>query len=75
MEIAAKQLLPDRVFDNPDAAVALVNDVLSSDGYWFSILWTILKTWPASLASSHPVTTALFSLPAVMLVPTNWVSQ
>jgi hypothetical protein len=35
METAAKQLLPDRVFDNPDAAVALVNDVLSSwsDGY------------------------------------------
>jgi tetratricopeptide (TPR) repeat protein len=30
METAAKQLLPDRVFNNPDAAVALVNDVLSS---------------------------------------------
>ena len=30
METVAKQLLPDRVFDNPDAAVALVNDVLSS---------------------------------------------
>jgi len=30
MESAAKQLLPDRVFDNPDAAVASVNDVLST---------------------------------------------
>jgi len=30
METAAKQLLPDRVFDNPDAAVASVNDFLSS---------------------------------------------
>jgi len=29
IETAAKQLLPDRVFDNPDAAVASVNDVLS----------------------------------------------
>ena len=29
METAAKHLLPDRVFDNPDAAVASVNDVLS----------------------------------------------
>jgi len=29
METAAKQLLPDRVFDNADAAVAAVNDVLS----------------------------------------------
>jgi len=29
METAAKQLLPDRVLDSPDAAVALVNDVLS----------------------------------------------
>ena len=32
MEAAAKQLLPDRVFDNPDAAVGLVNDVLSRWG-------------------------------------------
>jgi len=30
METVAKQLLPDRVIDNPEAAVALVNDVLSS---------------------------------------------
>jgi hypothetical protein len=30
MESSAKQLVPDRVFNNPDAAVALVNDVLSS---------------------------------------------
>ena len=30
METAAKQLLPDRVFNNPDAAVALLNDVLSN---------------------------------------------
>jgi len=29
METAAKQLLPDRVLDNPDSAVALVNNVLS----------------------------------------------
>ena len=29
MEAAAKQLLPDRVIDNPDAAVGLVNDILS----------------------------------------------
>jgi len=29
MEAVAKQLLPHRVFDNPDGAVALVNDVLS----------------------------------------------
>jgi len=29
MEAAAKQLLPDRVFNSPDAAVALVNDTLS----------------------------------------------
>src|SRR5258708_18113398 len=29
METAAKKLLPDRVFDNPDAAVASVYDVLS----------------------------------------------
>jgi len=29
METAAKQLLPDRVFDNADAAVASVNDFLS----------------------------------------------
>jgi len=30
MKIAAKQLLPDRVFDDPEAAVTLVKDVLSS---------------------------------------------
>jgi len=30
MEAAAKHLLPDRVHDNPDAAVASVNDVLST---------------------------------------------
>jgi len=30
METVAKQLLPDRVFDSPDAAVTLVKDVLSS---------------------------------------------
>src|SRR5258708_3892268 len=30
METAAKQLLRDRVFNNPDAAVALLNDVLSN---------------------------------------------
>jgi GTPase SAR1 family protein len=30
IETAAKLLLPDRVSDTPDAAVALVNDVLSS---------------------------------------------
>src|SRR5260221_232550 len=29
IETAAKELLPDRVFDNPDAAVASVNDILS----------------------------------------------
>jgi len=29
VQTAAKQLLPDRVFDNPDAAVASVNDFLS----------------------------------------------
>jgi hypothetical protein len=29
IETAVKQLLPDREFDNPDAAVSLVNDVLS----------------------------------------------
>jgi len=30
MGTAAKHLIPDRVFDNPDAAVASVNDVLST---------------------------------------------
>ena len=30
MEAAAKQLLPDRVFDDPEAAVTLVKEVLSS---------------------------------------------
>jgi len=30
METAAKQLLPDRVFDDSEAAVTLVKDVLSS---------------------------------------------
>jgi len=30
METAAKQLLPDRVFDDPEAAVTLVKDVLLS---------------------------------------------
>jgi len=30
METAAKQLFPDRVFDDPDATVASVNDFLSS---------------------------------------------
>jgi tetratricopeptide (TPR) repeat protein len=30
IETAAKQLRPDRLFNNPDAAVALVNDILSS---------------------------------------------
>jgi len=29
MEAAAKQLIPDRVIDSGDAAVGLVNDVLS----------------------------------------------
>src|SRR5258708_12498158 len=29
IEAAAKQLLPHRVLDNPDSAVALVNDILS----------------------------------------------
>jgi len=30
MEAAAKQLLPDRVLDDPEAAVTLVKNVLSS---------------------------------------------
>ena len=30
MKTVTKQLLPDRVFDSPDAAVTLVKDVLSS---------------------------------------------
>jgi tetratricopeptide (TPR) repeat protein len=66
METAAKQLLPDRVFDNPDAAVALVNDVLSSwSERWLLVfdnldnpedLPGILSFFPASHSGSILIT-------------------
>jgi hypothetical protein len=78
METAAKQLLPDRVFDTPDAAVASFKDVLSSWSERWLLVFDNLDN-PEDLAdilsSSQPVTAALFSLPAVLLVPRNWVSQ
>jgi hypothetical protein len=66
METAAKQLLPDRVFDNPDAAVALVNDVLSSWGERWLLVFDnlddpedlpgILSFFPASHRGSILIT-------------------
>ena len=65
METAAKHLLPDRVFDNADAPVASVKDVLSR--------WS--ERWLLVFDNLDNLTVALFLLPAVMLDRRSWVSQ
>jgi len=62
METAAKQLLPDRVLDNPEAAVILVKEVLSS---WSERRLVVRRHWELS---THP-----HSTPSTTWVPSTLV--